>query len=68
LFDAFSDSQCFVDFFGFGLEFATMNVQKNQQGLDLNGKQSPLVYADDVSLLGESINIITGKCGKAQTF
>jgi hypothetical protein len=32
--------------------------QKNQQEMELNGKQQFLVYADDVNMLGGNINII----------
>jgi hypothetical protein len=34
-------------------------VLQNQVGLDLNGTHQLLVYADDVNLLGDSINAIT---------
>jgi hypothetical protein len=44
--------------FNFASEFAIKNVQENQVGSELNGTHELLVYAADVTLLGDSINSI----------
>ena len=43
--------------FNIALEYAIRRVQVNQDGFKLNGTHQLLGYADDVNILGGSVNL-----------
>ena len=44
--------------FNFALEYDIRRVQVNQGGLKLNGTHQLLAYADDVNILGRSVDTV----------
>jgi hypothetical protein len=42
--------------FNFALKYAIRKVQENHVGLKWNGTRQPLVYADEVDLLGDNVD------------
>ena len=44
--------------FNFALEYAIRRVQVNHGGLKLNGTHQPLVYVDDVNIVGGRVHTI----------
>jgi hypothetical protein len=44
--------------FNVALKYAIRKVQENHVGLELNGTHQLLTYADDVNLLGDSVDTI----------
>jgi len=49
-------------FFNFALEYAITRYQVIQAGLKLNGTHQLLIYADDVNMLGRSVQTMKVKC------
>jgi hypothetical protein len=47
--------------FNFALEYAIRRVQVNHGGLKVNGTHRPLVYVDDVNILGVRVHTIKKK-------
>jgi hypothetical protein len=47
--------------FNFAVEYAIRRVRVNQDGLKLNGTHQLLAYADDVNILGGSVQTVQGK-------
>jgi len=45
-------------FFNFASEYAIRRVQVNQDGLKLNATHQLLAYADDVNILGGSVDTV----------
>jgi hypothetical protein len=48
--------------FNFALDYAIKTVQVNQDGLKLNGMHQLLAYANDVNILGGSVNTVKENC------
>src|SRR5215469_12464848 len=49
--------------FNFALEYAVRRVQVNQDGLKLNGTHQVMAYADDVNILGGSVDTVKKNAG-----
>ena len=65
LFDMFPIRNCLKQgdalsplLFNFALEHTVRRVQVHQDGLKLNGTHQLLAYADDVNILGGSVDIV----------
>jgi hypothetical protein len=45
-------------FFNFALEYTIRRVKENQEGLQVNGTNQLLAYADDINIVGENVDTV----------